>query len=59
MQILTQANTPQEITQILEQLKTDARSAVNLQIVIVYNSMINSINNSSNANLNIGGINNK
>ena len=59
MQILTQANTPQEITQILERLKTDAKSAVNLQIVIVYNSMINSINNSNNANLNIGGINNK
>ena len=59
MQILTQANTPQEITQILEQLKTDARSAVHLQIVIVYNSMINSINNSNNANLSIGGINNK
>lgn len=55
MQNIIRANTPQELVKILEISKTEINPAVNVQIFIIDNSMINSCNNSSNATLTIGG----
>lgn len=55
MQNIIQANTPQELSKILEILKTETQTAVNVQIFIINNSMVNSCSNSNNAILTIGG----
>lgn len=55
MKNIIQANTPQELAKILEILKAETNPAVNVQIFIITNSMVNSCNNSDNAKLTIGG----